>query len=492
MQILFPVSELYPYVKTGGLADVAEALPKALTALGHDPRLLIPAYPAVKAAITSVRAVFDDADLFGGGPARLWLAALEGLPMPAYLLDSDGLFERPGGPYQRPGGGDWPDNPRRFAALSWAAARIGWDGADGWRPDVIHGHDWQTGLMPAYLAAFQRSDPHRRRPGTVLTIHNLAYQGQFAPSVFGELGLPADFAGLYGVEYYGGVGFLKAGLLMADRVTTVSPTYADEIRRPETGFGLDGLLRGRRGRVSGIVNGVDTSVWNPADDPFLPARYDATDLAGKAVCKAQLQAEMDLTPDAHAPLFGAVARLTYHKGLDLLLGATAGLVAGGGQLVLLGSGEPALEAGFRDLAAAYPGRVAVRIGYDEGLSHRIQAGADSILVPSRSEPCGLTQLYALRYGSPPLVRRTGGLADTVVNAEPWAVAEGVATGFQFDDATPGALAGTLAWAMERYRDGVTWPRLQATGMAIDVGWGASAEAYLTLYDRAISDAAGFV
>lgn len=492
MQILYPVSEVYPFVKTGGLADVAEALPKALSALGHDVRLLIPAYPAVKAAITSVRAVFDDSDLFGAGPARVWLAALNGLPMPAYLLDSDGLFSRDGGPYEQPGGGDWLDNPRRFAALSWAAARIGWDGADGWRPDVVHGHDWQTGLMPAYLTAFQRTNPLRQRPGTVLTIHNLAYQGQYGPDVFASLGLPDDFAGINGVEYYGGVGFLKAGILLADRVTTVSPTYADEIRRTDTGFGLDGLLRGRLGRVSGIVNGVDTAVWNPADDPYLPARYDAEDLSGKAVCKAHLQTEMGLTVDPAAPLFGAIARLTYHKGLDLLLASAASLVTAGGQLALLGTGEPALEAGFRDLAASYPGRVGVRIGYNEGLSHRMQGGCDSILVPSRSEPCGLTQLYALRYGSPPLVRRTGGLADTVVNAEPWAVAEGVATGFQFDDAIPGALAGTLTWAVELFRDGVTWPSLQAAGMATDVSWATSARAYLDVYTQAIKDAGGFI
>ncbi|MGH7092602.1 MAG: glycogen synthase GlgA, partial [Stellaceae bacterium] len=431
LRVLHVAAEIYPWVKTGGLGDVIGALPAALAAEGVEARLCLPGYrPLLDAA--QVSDVARLATPFVAERVRIGLAHLPGQP-PAYIVDHPAFYDRPGGPYG-PDGGEWPDNHRRFALLGWVAAALA-DGADPrWQPGVVHGHDWHAGLASAYARAFGAA------AASVFTVHNLAYRGLYPAYVFGELGLPPDCFSIDGVEFYGNVAFLKAGLFYADRLTTVSPTYAREIQTPALGEGLDGLLRGRRDALSGILNGVDPAVWNPATDAALPRGYGVADAAeGKAAAKTALQHRLGLTADPDAPLFGVVTRLTSQKGIDLILAALPELVRRGIGLAVLGSGDRDLELGFTAAASSYSGRVAASIGYDEALARLILAGADVVLVPSRFEPCGLTQLYALRDGALPLVRRTGGLADTVGNATPEALADGSATGFVFDEASAPAL-----------------------------------------------------
>lgn len=476
MRVLHVVSELYPLVKTGGLADVAGALPAALAKLGADVRVLVPGYPGIHAALTDGRTVLTDANLFGGGAAQVTHGRLRGVAVPAYVIDCGGLYWRAGTPYFNPDGLEWPDNHRRFAALGWAAARLAGAADADWQPDIIHGHDWQAGLGIAYIAL-----RGGYRPGLITTIHNLAFHGWFPAPVIPELGLPPEGFSINGYEFHGGVSFLKAGLYYADRITTVSRTYAREIQTPEQGFGLDGLLRSRAADLVGIVNGVDYDIWNPATDPHLPQPFDRHDRSGKAAAKADVQRRLGLAVDPDRPLFGLVGRLTTHKGAHLLLGAIPALVATGGQLAVLGTGERDKEDGFRAAAASHPDQVAVTIGFDEGLAHRLQGGSDITIVPSLTEPCGLTQMYAMRYGALPLVRHVGGLADTVVNADPDAIAGGTANGFVFSDATSGALAGTIGWAADTYRDKALWTRLQDTAMAQDFSWDHAAREYLDLY-----------
>jgi starch synthase len=479
MKVLHAVSEIYPLVKTGGLADVAAALPPALAVAGVAARVLVPGYPAILGAMRRPELILEDADLFGGGPAQVMLAEIDGIAVPTYVLDSPGLFARPGNPYLGPDRLDWPDNHRRFAALGWAAARLGLGADPRWVPDIVHGHDWQAGLAPAYLAFL--AGPSAPRPRTVTTIHNIAFQGWYPASVMTELGLPSGSLSMEGLEYFGGVGFLKAGLYYADRITTVSRTYAREIQTAEYGHALEGLLASRAADLVGIVNGTDYAIWDPRHDPSLPAPYGPDDLSDKALSKAALLREFGLPEDDGGPLFAMVSRLTGQKGCDLLLDAIPALIAGSGRLVLLGSGDAELEAGFRAAAIDHPDHVAVRIGYDEALSHLLQAGADVLLVPSRTEPCGLTQMYALRYGTLPLVRRTGGLADTVVNASHDAIVEDRATGFSFDDPTASALAGTISWVCGLWRDRTLWQQLQRRAMAQDFSWERAAVDYVALY-----------
>ncbi len=476
MRVLHVASELYPLIKTGGLADVLGALPPALSALGVETRVLVPGYRPVTAAVRGGKAVWADRFLFGGGEARLRLVEAKGVGVPIYVLDCPGHYDRPGNPYLDFDGKDWADNEQRFGALSWIAARLGLGLDPDWTPDIVHAHDWQAGLAPAYLELDGGPRPH-----TVLTIHNLAYQGLFPYEAMERLGLPAEAFRYDRLEFHGRLGFLKAGLSYADRITTVSRTYAKEIQATEQGCGLDALLRHRSGDLVGIVNGVDYAVWNPATDPHLPAPYSADDLAGKAVAKAALQKAMGLPQASQAPVIGVVSRLNVHKGLDLMLAALPTLIRAGGQLVLLGSGDADLEAGFQAMARKAPDSVGVRIGYDEALSHLIQGGSDVIAVPSRSEPCGLTQLYALRYGSLPLVRRAGGLADTVVDATAAAIDKGRATGFVFRAASAAALSRAIGRACDLYADRESWAAVQQTAMAQDFGWPAAARNYLALY-----------
>jgi starch synthase len=413
--------------------------------------------------------VMEEWDFFGGH-ARLISATAAGLDL--LVVEAPHLYDRSGSIYLGADGHDWSDNPERFAGLCWMAARVAADGAGDWRPDVIHCHDWQAGLVPEYL----RTQGARERTGTVLTIHNMAFHGLAPPSRITSLRLdPARFTP-EGYEFWGRISALKAGLVGADRLTTVSPTYAEELLRPEFGMGLDGVMRARHDDLVGILNGIDESTWNPATDPAITPYTDA---AGKAPNKAALRQELGL-PDSEGPLCVVVSRLTSQKGLDLLVEALPTLLSHGGQLALLGSGEGWMEEAFRN-AAAQGGQVGLRIGYDEALSHRMMAGGDAILVPSRFEPCGLTQMYGLRYGTIPVVALTGGLADTVINASPAALAAGVATGIQFHPVTADALRGALVHLCNLYADREVWTRMQANAMAQPVGWQSSAKAYARLF-----------
>jgi starch synthase len=477
LAVLSVASESYPLIKTGGLADVAGALPAALAAEGIAVRTLVPGYPAVLDRIDRAESegeVVHRFDSLFGGPARLVAARAAGLDL--VVLDAPHLFARSGNPYTGPDGRDWQDNPFRFAALARAAAEIGLGATVLPPPAVVHAHDWQAGLTPAYLA--YAGVP---RPKTVMTVHNLAFQGQFDASLLGPLGLPPQAFAVDGVEYYGAIGFLKAGLQLADAITTVSPTYAQEIRGPEAGMGLDGLLRVRSGVLHGIVNGIDTEVWDPATDPHLPKAFSAKSPKGRAAAKAALQDRFGLARDPDALVYGVVSRLSWQKGLDLLLEALPTLLSTGAQLAVLGTGEPALEHGFRSAAAAHPGRIGCHIGYDEATAHLIQGGAEALIVPSRFEPCGLTQLCALRYGALPVVSSVGGLADTVIDANEMAVAAGVGTGVRFQPTTVFALEGALARTAALFAEKPVWQRLRKNAMATDVSWTHPARRYAALY-----------
>ncbi|RNF36156.1 glycogen synthase GlgA [Paracoccus methylarcula] len=471
IRVLSVTSECAPLVKTGGLADVAGALPAALAGHGVQMRTLLPGYPAVMAALKGKTEAERFDDLFGG-PARLLAGQAAGLDL--LVIDAPHLFAREGNPYLGPDGRDWPDNPERFAALSWVGAHVGAKGAGGWRPQILHGHDWQAGFMTEYLRRMQADDLR-----TVLTIHNIAFNGPADPGRLHSLRLDPGRFHSEGYEYWGAISALKAGLIGADRLTTVSPTYAEELMTPEFGLGMDGVMRHRRDALTGILNGIDETVWNPATDPAIKTYRD---LKGKPANKSALRGEMGL-PESDGPLCVIVSRMTEQKGLDLVLQALPTLLEGGGQLALLGSGDPALQTAF-ERAAKNP-HVAVRIGYDEALSHRMIAGGDAILVPSRFEPCGLTQLYGLRYGTLPLVGLTGGLADTVINASPAALARGVATGIQFSPITAESLRNALTRLCALYRDRETWSRMQANAMAQPVGWDQSARAYAAMYAELI-------
>lgn len=477
MKILFATSEIAPWVKTGGLGDVAAALPPALRARGLDVQVLVPAYPALQAAFPAAPEIARPARLGGDLPDATLRRATAPDGTPLLLLDFPPFFDRPGNPYLSPAGHDWVDNHLRFGLLSRVAA---WLGSSAntleWRPDVVHCNDWQTALAAAYL---------RYLPGatakSVVTVHNLAFQGIFDQSCVRELGLPAESWSIDGVEYYGRLSFLKAGLGLADALTTVSPSYAAEIQTDAEGMGMAGLLRHRAGRLTGILNGIDTVTWNPATDACLGEKpfkhYSAARLAGKRANGAALRQQLGLADDGNLPLLGVVSRLTHQKGLDLLAEIASDVIEFPAQLVVLGSGEAALEAAFRSLAQRHPERCAVTIGFDEALAHRIEAGADIFVMPSRFEPCGLNQMYSLRYGTPPVVRATGGLADTVVDAAD----EQRGNGFVFHHATADALYDTLRRAVETWRDGKRWQRLQKAGMATDFGWDLPAQRYESLY-----------
>ena len=470
--VLAVASEIFPLIKTGGLADVTGALPAALAEIGVRVTTLVPGYPSVLDGLDGAEPLHRFAELFGG-PARLLRGRVAGLDLLA--IDAPHLYARPGNPYAGPDGRDWPDNAQRFAALGAVAAVLATGEVGSVAPDMVHAHDWQAGLALAYL--HQRG----RRPGTVFTVHNLAFQGTYPPSLLAELGLPASAFAIDGIEFYGNLSFLKAGLFYADRITTVSPTYAAEIRTPEGGMGFDGLLRTRAAALCGILNGIDETVWNPAADPHIEAGFSVTRLARRTANKAALQARLGLTASPETLLFGVISRVTWQKGLDLLLADLPGLAGLGAQLALLGSGERGLEDGLAAAAAAHPGRLACVIGYDEALAHQIQAGADALLVPSRFEPCGLTQLCGLRYGALPVVARVGGLADTVIDANEAALAAGSGTGVQFAPVTREMLAAAIQRTMALWREPATWRRLQRNAMRSDFSWRRSAARYAALY-----------
>ena len=472
LRVLSVASEIFPIVKTGGLGDVAGALPAALAPHGVEMRSIVPGYPAVLAALREAAVVHEASDLFGG-PARVLAGAAAGLAL--FCVDAPHLYDRPGTPYGGADGTDFPDNPQRFAALCQIAAAIGRGVVPGFVPDVVHAHDWQAGLAPAYLHY-----AGGRRPGTVMTVHNLAFQGRCPASLLGTLGLPPEAYRLDGVEFWGGIGMLKAGLQLADRITTVSPTYADEICTPEGGMGMDGLLRARAGVLSGILNGIDAAVWDPAHDPHLPAHFSASRLRRRRHSRAALQSRLALAPDPSALLFGVVSRLTQQKGMDLLLAALPALLRAGAQLAVLGTGDPNLERGLADAAAAHPGRVGLAARFDEGTAHLVQAGCDALLMPSRFEPCGLSQMCALRYGALPVVAHVGGLVDTVIDANPAALAAEAATGVQFAPTLAG-LEAAIARTARLWGQPKIWSRMQRNAMRSEVGWERPAGEYAALY-----------
>lgn len=482
LKVLSVASEAVPLVKTGGLADVAGALPAALAPHGVAVTTLIPGYPAVLRALgKGARAAHRWDDLLGA-PARLLKGKLGDHQL--LVLDAPALFQRAGGPYADPAGKDWDDNWHRFAALARAAADIAGGGVKGLSFGCVHAHDWQAALVPAYLRFAPVSGGHD--VPSVITIHNMAFQGYCPAEIFPRLGLPEAAWSVDGVESYGGVGFLKAGMQLADAITTVSPTYAGEIRAAEFGMGLEGVVQARANRVHGILNGIDTAEWNPASDPHLAAHYTSGKLAARTPNKRALEQEFGLD-QGDGPLFVVVSRLTWQKGMDVLVEVLDHLVGIGGRLALLGAGDPAIEAGLRAAAERHPGRIGVRFGYDEAASHRLQGGGDAILVPSRFEPCGLTQLYGLAYGCVPVVARTGGLADTVIDANPAALSAGVATGIQINAVSANALAMAVSRAVSLYAHSAGWKKLQKNGMKADFSWGASGAAYAALYRQLLEE-----
>nr|WP_126975496.1 glycogen synthase GlgA [Frigidibacter oleivorans] len=475
-RVLSVASECVPLIKTGGLADIAGALPSAMAAQGWDMRVLMPAYPGMLDRIAEAAEVWSHPDLFGG-PARI-LAGMAGTApaeVPMLLLDAPHLFDRPGGPYLGTDGRDHPDNPERFAALSWVAAEIAAEGlSDGWRPELVHAHDWQGALAPVYL---------RYRGiacASVLTIHNIAFQGLTGAHRLHGLRLPEQAFWDGTLEYYGQISMLKAGLIAADRITTVSPNYARELLRPDFGMGLEGVIASRAGAMVGILNGIDTQVWNPEADPrIIP--FNARTLKLKAQNRDRLREDFGLT-HVPGPLAVVVSRMSWQKGLDLLPEVVDGFVARGGGLAVLGAGDAAISVALAGVVARYPGRVALRTGYDETLPHRMFAGGDAVLVPSRFEPCGLTQMYGLRYGAVPVVSAVGGLADTVIHANRVALDAGCATGVVFPQVDATGLSQALDQLCDLYAEPAVFRAMQRAGMKQDMGWRRSAAAYARLYE----------
>jgi starch synthase len=481
-QVLSVASEGFPLVKTGGLADVVGSLPGALAEHGITITTLLPGYPAVRAAIGAAPFIHRYDDLMGA-EAQILSGWLNGHPL--LVLDSPALFDRDGGIYGDAAGVDWHDNWRRFAALARAGADLASGTIPNWHFDLLHAHDWQAGMAPAYLRFAPGPGP---RAASIMTIHNIAFQGRFGRPIFDFLGLPPQANDINGVEYYGGIGFLKAGLANADAITTVSPTYAKEIRDSGFGMGLEGLIRARVAVTSGIVNGIDTSVWNPQSDTALAIRYCADELEKRQINKKTIEAGFGLAP-GDGPLFTLISRLTWQKGMDVLVGQLDALVSLGGRLAVLGKGDAELETELRAAAGRHPGRIGVAIGYDEKLSHLLQGGADAILIPSRFEPCGLTQLYGLAYGCVPVAARTGGLADTIIDANEAAVINGVATGILFDDVNSDSLADAMRRTVALFGQKDVWQQIQQQGMRADFSWKRVGARYAELYRKVLGDAA---
>ena len=482
MRVLYVTPEVFPLAKAGGLADVSAALPACLREQGVDVQVLMPGYPQAMDLAGNLRLATVIDNPLGLGPVRLWAGTVPGDRVPVWLVECPSLYARNGGPYQNAEGRDFADNALRFGLLSHVGAMIGTRSAGlSWWPHLIHVNDWQTAPLPSMMR--RRSGPH---PATVLAIHNLAYQGVFPGDALRHWPMPGAGRSLAATRADSQISFLQAGLQSADRIVTVSPTYAAEITTPEHGCGLDGLLRHLPMPIHGILNGVDEKVWDPARDPCLPATYGADDLTGKPACKSAIQQELGLGVQAGAPLIGFASRLAWQKMPEIVLEMLPALLAEGVQFALVAEGDPEYEASFRNLAAAWPGRVGLRIGYDEAVAHRLMAGADLMLCPARYEPCGLTAVYAMRYGAPPIARRTGGLVDTIVDVHPGSLADRSATGFLFDDATAEAMGARVRHAVDLFRQPETWRRIQVAGMRKDFSWTRSALEYAELYSETIS------
>lgn len=486
LHLLFATSEISPLIKTGGLADISGSLPAALHESGVDVRVLVPGYPSVLAGAADIKSLYFFQQFYEFGEVHLLSATMPHTGVPLLIVECPPLYTRGGGPYQDGHKQDWPDNARRFALLSKMAAFLGGGLSPlDFRPDIVQCNDWQTGLTPAYLH-FQPG----RRPPAVMTIHNLAFQGIFPLQVAGEVGLPPESLNIKGAEYYGNLSYLKAGLFYADHITTVSAHYAWEIQHAPLGFGMQGLLLDRREQLTGIVNGIDIQEWDPATDVHLTHKFSVEKMEGKAANKKLLQTQAGLTVDANIPLLGVVSRISYQKGLDLLIEIVPQLLDEPVQIVILGTGEAGMEAELTLLAQQHPGKVAAIIGFDEKLSHLIEAGIDLFLMPSRFEPCGLNQMYSQRYGTPPVVHATGGLVDTVTDTTPETLRNKTATGFMFRESTAAALHEAILRALHCYRDRKTWRQIQHSGMNRDFSWSNSAAQYLELYHSLLAKTAG--
>lgn len=485
MRILFVTSEAFPLIKTGGLADVSGSLPAALQALNADVRILIPGYPVVLERLVNPKLLTTISNLPNIGAVNLILGEMPETKVPVMAIESTGLYQRDGGPYVDSTGKEWDDNPTRFGILSLIAAMLSNEQSPlkDWIPDIIHCNDWQSGLTPAFMHFMSAARTQMKQAKSVLSIHNLAFQGCYSADWVNRLGLPAESFQMNGVEYYGQLSFLKAGVFYADGLSTVSPTYAKEIQTEAYGFGMQGLLKARGNEIHGILNGLDTKEWNPATDPYLNHHYDAKKLTNKAKVKADLQATLGLTVEAKTPLLGVVSRLTHQKGLDMLLECAETLIQEHQcQLAVLGSGEKSFEQGFLALAKQFPGQVSTTIGYNEQLSHQIMAGCDTFMMPSRFEPCGLNQMYGLRYGTPPIVTNTGGLADSVVDSNDKSIENKTATGFVMPEASTTALISATKQALAYYKDEKIWKQIQENGMRQNLDWTESAKTYMTMYE----------
>jgi starch synthase len=484
LKILFVAPEAVPFAKTGGLADVAGALPREVARLGHEVRLVLPRYGAIDGAEHGLKEWGRLAVPTAAGTVSAVVeeGRLPGSDAAVFTIGHDPFFARQG--LYGEAGADYPDNLERFAFFCRATLELllAFAKVSRWTCDVLHAHDWQAALSVVYLKSLYARRPEFKRLGALFTVHNLGYQGLFPAAAFPKTGLGPELFTTKTLEFYGQAGLLKGGLVSADLLTTVSPTYSREIQTAEYGAGLDGVLRERKDRLSGVVNGIDVDTWNPAGDPHLKARYSAADLSGKRECKEALQRELAL-PVRDVPLLAVISRFTPQKGLDLVAAVLPELMRLDLQVALLGTGDPSLELQFQSLRMRYPDRIGVRIGFDDALAHAIEAGADIFLMPSRYEPCGLSQLYSLRYGTVPIVRKTGGLADTVVAYTPRTAAEGKATGFAFTEATPDALLTTILLALRVYANREEWKGLMKAGMATDVSWARSADTYVALYQR---------
>lgn len=474
-KILFVTSEAHPLIKTGGLADVCGSLPKALAELSQDIKLIMPNYQALKASenvrfLCSLRV--DNRNI------NILETRMPDSHVTVLLVDYPAYFNYPGNPYVDEQGEPWTNNAERFGLFCRIAVEVAMNrGHLDWKPDVVHCNDWQTGLVPALLSL------EHDRPNTVFTIHNMAYQGLFPGSAAAELNLPGRLWHPAGLEFHEMLSFIKGGLVYADHITTVSPTYALEIQTAEFGYGLEGLLNHRKEFLGGIINGIDLDQWNPETDPYIAQTYTAATLAKKQLNKSELQRKFALPVNGSVPLFGLIGRLVEQKGIDLIVECLPEMVALELQFVLLGSGDKAFEKQLQKLADLYPEKIAIRLGYDESLAHLIEAGVDSFLMPSRFEPCGLNQMYSQRYGTIPIVRKTGGLADTVVDTLPETLAQHTASGIVFNEASSGSLLEAIKRTMVLYSLPDAWKKMQINAMNKDFSWQNSAEQYLALYEN---------
>ncbi len=478
MRILFVTSEAYPLIKTGGLADVSGSLPAAIAEMGEDIRILIPGYPLVLEKLINPRVLASISDLPVINSVTIISGEMPETKVPVLAINCPSLYQRAGGPYVDTNGVDWGDNALRFGILSKIAAILGTSNSyiQDWIPDIVHCNDWQSALTPAYLKFM--GVEHAK---SVVSIHNMAFQGCFPSNWLSQLELPYSCYQMNGLEYYGQISFLKAGLYYCDVITTVSPTYAKEIQTENYGFGMQGLLSHRSHEIHGILNGIDIHEWDPSKDHYLDTHYSHKSLDKKREVKQSLQKQLDLTVDNDAPLLGIVSRLTYQKGLDMFLSVAEKILKQGCQIALLGSGEKKLEDGFIALKMKYPDKVSINIGYNEPLSHAIMAGSDLFIMPSRFEPCGLNQMYGLRYGTPPVVTNTGGLADSIRDTTPESISKHEATGFVMDNVSEQGLLSSIQRALGYYENKEIWRGIQLNGMRKDLSWKKSAREYLAIY-----------